>query len=120
MEKEKPAIMQCQADAKGHKFDIEWYKNSVPVELGDNKRLTITDTGTCMKTIQIYPFNISIGVAYRSNGIPYWIILDSWLTMQSINKREAQEKYLKFGNDIPFVSVSQSVINFRLRSAQSN
>lgn len=55
--------MQCQADAKGHKFDIEWYKNSVPVELGDNKRLTITDTGTCMKTIQIYPFNIRISVA---------------------------------------------------------
>ncbi|XP_078318089.1 receptor-type tyrosine-protein phosphatase delta-like isoform X3 [Crassostrea virginica] len=46
VEKEKPAIMQCQADAKGHKFDIEWYKNSVPVELGDNKRLTITDTGS--------------------------------------------------------------------------
>lgn len=55
--------MQCQADAKGHKFDIEWYKNSVPVELGDNKRLTITDTGTSMKTIQIYPINIRISVA---------------------------------------------------------
>ncbi|XP_062594902.1 receptor-type tyrosine-protein phosphatase F-like isoform X2 [Saccostrea cucullata] len=46
VEKEKPAIMQCQADANGHKFDIEWFKNGVPVDLGDNKRLTITETGS--------------------------------------------------------------------------
>ncbi|XP_062573479.1 receptor-type tyrosine-protein phosphatase F-like isoform X2 [Saccostrea cucullata] len=38
--------MQCQADANGHKFDIEWFKNGVPVDLGDNKRLTITETGS--------------------------------------------------------------------------
>ncbi|XP_062571928.1 receptor-type tyrosine-protein phosphatase S-like [Saccostrea cucullata] len=48
VEKEKPAIMECQADANGHKFDIEWFKNNVPVDLGDNKRLTITETGTCV------------------------------------------------------------------------
>ncbi|XP_061191895.1 receptor-type tyrosine-protein phosphatase F-like [Saccostrea echinata] len=46
VEKEKPAIMQCQADANGHKFDIEWFKNGIPVDLGDNKRLTITETGS--------------------------------------------------------------------------
>jgi netrin-G3 ligand len=46
VEKEKPTIMQCQADANGHKFDIEWFKNGVPVDLGDSKRLTITRTGT--------------------------------------------------------------------------
>ncbi|XP_061191797.1 receptor-type tyrosine-protein phosphatase S-like [Saccostrea echinata] len=46
VEKEKPAIMQCQADANGHKFDIEWFKNGIPVDMGDNKRLTITKTGS--------------------------------------------------------------------------
>lgn len=46
VEKEKPAIMQCKADAKGHNFEIEWFKNNVPVELGDNRRLTITETGS--------------------------------------------------------------------------
>ncbi|XP_062593415.1 receptor-type tyrosine-protein phosphatase F-like [Saccostrea cucullata] len=45
-EKGKPAIMQCQADANGHKFDIEWFKNGVPVDLGDNKRFTLTETGS--------------------------------------------------------------------------
>lgn len=48
VEKEKPAMMQCEADANGHKFEIEWFKNNVPVELGDNRRLTITDTGICL------------------------------------------------------------------------
>nr|XP_034313381.1 receptor-type tyrosine-protein phosphatase F isoform X4 [Crassostrea gigas] len=46
VEKEKPTVMQCKADANGHKFEIEWFKNNVPVELGDNRRLTITDTGS--------------------------------------------------------------------------
>lgn len=48
VEKEKPTVMQCKADANGHKFEIEWFKNNVPVELGDNRRLTITDTGICL------------------------------------------------------------------------
>ncbi|XP_048762556.1 tyrosine-protein phosphatase Lar-like isoform X5 [Ostrea edulis] len=46
VEKDKPTIMQCQADANGHKFNIEWFKNGVPVDLGDSKRLTTTRTGS--------------------------------------------------------------------------
>lgn len=40
--------MQCKADVNGYKFEIEWFKNNVLVELGDNRRLIIIDIGICL------------------------------------------------------------------------
>lgn len=67
VEKEKPTVMQCKADANGHKFEIEWFKNNVPVELGDNRRLTITDTGICLTKVGVFKkLNINIYKSFPS------------------------------------------------------
>lgn len=85
VEKEKPAMMQCQAEANGRSFEIEWFKNNVPVELGDNRRLTITDTGICLAKYGRVLKELNINIYTRFPRRVSLLIMITCITWSYIN-----------------------------------
>lgn len=85
VEKEKPAMMQCQAEANGRSFEIEWFKNNVPVELGDNRRLTITDTGICLAKSGRVLKELNINIYTRFPRRVPLLIMITYITWSYIN-----------------------------------